>query len=430
MGIDANGDTIILGGGLAGLSLAYYLNGKCLILEADTEPGGLCRSFNKDGFIYDIGGHILFSKNKEILNEITGWLGDNIEQKYRKNQIWYKNRYIKYPFENGLFALDKEERYDCLMAFLNKTDKKPKNFEEWCYFRFGQEIAKRYLIPYNNKIWKHNLKDMSPHWVERIPNPPLEDMVRSAIGIETEGYTHQLQFFYPKKGGIQAMVQSLTKYATKIITGVRVSKIRDREKKWQISDGTRTFSCNRIISTIPIFDLINSLENAPAKVKQSLGKLHYNSLILVMVGVKHEGLMKRTALYIPDPSILPHRVCFMKYFSSFNAPEGYSHLVAEITIHPNDPLLEADDSFLIAQVVSDLRDFCDFNVNEIIVTDVKRIKYAYVVYDLGYLENIKNIYAYLDSIGIYYTGRFGSFKYINMDTCVEMSKQLIQSLIA
>lgn len=149
-----------------------------------------------------------------------------------------------------------------------------------------------------------------------------------------------------------------------------------------------------------------------------------------MIGVKHEGLPKRTALYIPDPSILPHRVCFMKYFSEFNAPEGYSHLVAEITVHPNDPLLEADDSFLIAQVVSDLKDFCDFNVNEVVTTDVKRIKYAYVVYDLSYLENLKNIYAYLDSIRIYYTGRFGSFKYINMDTCVEMSKKLTQSLIA
>ena len=146
-----------------------------------------------------------------------------------------------------------------------------------------------------------------------------------------------------------------------------------------------------------------------------------------MIGVKHEGLLKRTALYIPDPSILPHRVCFMKYFSEFNAPEGYSHLVAETTVRPNDPLLEAGNDSLIAHVVSDLKELCDFNENEIIATDVKKIKYAYVVYDLDYLKNIKILYDYLDSIGMYYTGRFGSFQYINMDTCVEMSKKLVQS---
>jgi len=28
-------------------------------------------------------------------------------------------------------------------------------------------------------------------------------------------------------------------------------------------------------------------------------------------------------------------------------------------------------------------------------------------------------------LGIFYTGRFGSFKYINMDACVKMSKDLV-----
>jgi protoporphyrinogen oxidase len=60
-------ETIILGGGLSGLSVAHYLGGKCLVLEAEESPGGLCRSFHKAGFTYDIGGHILFSKDRELL---------------------------------------------------------------------------------------------------------------------------------------------------------------------------------------------------------------------------------------------------------------------------------------------------------------------------------------------------------------------------
>lgn len=428
MGRDVlNSKTIILGGGLAGLSSAFFLGGNCKVLEASEVPGGLCRSFNKDGFVYDIGGHILFSKNTTLLNEITKWLGENVQQRYRRNQILYNGRYVKYPFENGLYALDKSEIYECLISFLNRQRQEPANFEEWCRFRFGEGIASKYLIPYNRKIWKRNLTEMSLHWVDRIPSPPMEDIVKSAIGIETEGYIHQLNFFYPKKGGIQALISSLTKYAPGLITKFRVSKIKKKENKWIISDGNENFSCDNVISTIPIFDLINSLENVPVKVKASLSKLQYNSLVLVMIGVKHEGLNERTALYIPDPKILPHRICFMKYFSEFNAPKGFSHLVAEITVPPNDILLSTEDDTIVEQVINDLKTSCDFSINDVVVTDVKRIKYAYVVYDSGYLENTKVVYDYLDSLGIYYTGRFGSFEYINMDTCIEMSKNLVQS---
>jgi len=53
---------IILGGGLAGLSLANFLNKDSIVLEKEKTPGGLCRSFNFKGIFYDIGPHIIFSK--------------------------------------------------------------------------------------------------------------------------------------------------------------------------------------------------------------------------------------------------------------------------------------------------------------------------------------------------------------------------------
>lgn len=417
-----------MGGGLSGLATAHYLGGNCVVLEAGEEPGGLCRSFNKGGFVYDIGGHILFSKNQDILNEMVGWLGDNVERKYRRNQIWYKGRYVKYPFENGLAALDKEEIYECLISFLYRRPGRPRNLEEWFYCRFGKGMADKYLLPYNRKIWKRDLEKMSTLWVDRVPDPAQEDVVKSAIGIETEGYTHQLNFFYPRRDGINALIKSLLRYVPDVQTGFRVKKIRFKNGRWEISNDVRSVLGERIISTIPIFDLIGALDNVPERVKDATRKLQYNSLILVMIGVKHEGLSKKTALYVPDPSILPHRVCFMKYFSQFNAPEGYSHLVAEISVPPGDRLLEMDDDFLVEMVRSDLKELCDFSEDDIVAADVKRLRYAYVVYDLDYEKNTKIIYDYLGSLGINCAGRFGSFKYLNMDMCVQMAKDLVHSL--
>ena len=58
----------ILGGGIAGLSLAYFIGEQAEVLEKNSRSGGLCRSFQKDGFTFDLGGHILFSKDAEILD--------------------------------------------------------------------------------------------------------------------------------------------------------------------------------------------------------------------------------------------------------------------------------------------------------------------------------------------------------------------------
>ena len=80
-------DTIILGAGLAGLAAAHYLGGDIPVLEAEEKPGGLCRSYQRDGFTYDIGGHILFSRDRDLLDELTSWLGDNLDRRRRNNQI-------------------------------------------------------------------------------------------------------------------------------------------------------------------------------------------------------------------------------------------------------------------------------------------------------------------------------------------------------
>ena len=68
-------DTVILGAGLSGISMAYFLQkdagqDSIILLEKENVAGGLCRSIRKNDYVYDIGPHILFSKDKEILEII------------------------------------------------------------------------------------------------------------------------------------------------------------------------------------------------------------------------------------------------------------------------------------------------------------------------------------------------------------------------
>ena len=97
----------ILGGGLSGVSLAYLLQetggrGAIDILERDDVPGGLCRSFPFGNVHYDVGPHIMFSKDAEVLELMIRMLGENVHKLRRSNRIWHDGRLVKYPFENEL----------------------------------------------------------------------------------------------------------------------------------------------------------------------------------------------------------------------------------------------------------------------------------------------------------------------------------------
>ncbi|WP_410962259.1 NAD(P)-binding protein, partial [Salmonella sp. SAL4355] len=61
-------DVGIMGGGITGLFTARFLGAGSEVLEADDRPGGLARCFRTNGVRSDIGGHILFSKDKEALS--------------------------------------------------------------------------------------------------------------------------------------------------------------------------------------------------------------------------------------------------------------------------------------------------------------------------------------------------------------------------
>ncbi len=231
----------ILGGGLAGLTVAAHLETGCEVLESDERPGGHCQSVREDGFTYDAGGpHIMFSRNQQTLDYMVSLLGDNLYRGRRNNKIFYKGRYVKYPFENGLNELDPQDRFECLYHYLKNDHPAPTNFRDWMYHTFGTGLTEKYLLPYNEKIWKVRADQMSLDWVEgRVPKPPVEDVIKSAVGVETEGYTHQLHFFYPSRGGIESLPQGMARRVQNITTEFIVRNVRRTADGWLVSDGRR-----------------------------------------------------------------------------------------------------------------------------------------------------------------------------------------------
>ncbi|MFA5332651.1 MAG: FAD-dependent oxidoreductase [Methanoregula sp.] len=423
--------TVILGGGLSGLTLARLLHEKgadIIVLEAEPEYGGLCRSRTDGGYTFDIGGsHIIFSRDTEVLAFMRRMIAENEQQNNRNTKIFYKDNFVKYPFENGLSELPADDRFFCIHEFIKTlidVEKgslpTPVSFRDWIYYTFGKGIAECYMVPYNEKIWKYPTEKMSRHWVDgRIPRPPVEDVIKSAIGIPTEGYTHQAVFSYPLDGGIEALVKSIARPIEPCIkTGFRITSVKREGTQWVISNGSKTVTADRIISTIPVQHLFAALENVPPSVQASCDALTYNSLVCVNIGVKGP-VPDYSWLYIPDPVLgKTNRISFPSQYSRHVAPEGHSAILAEITHQPGDPVAHMSDEELIAEVTDTIGAMHLATRDRIAYASVVRQPFAYVVYDLAYLENIAAVKKYCASQDIPLVGRFSQFEYLNMDGCI------------
>jgi protoporphyrinogen oxidase len=364
-------------------------------------------------------------------------LGRNSQQNKRNTKVFYKGLYIKYPFENGLNQLPKEELYFCINEFIKTliaVEKgelsPPLNFREWINYTFGKGISDLYMIPYNEKIWKYPTELMSMHWVDgRIPRPPVEDVIRSAIGIETEGYTHQSVFSYPLRGGIEAMVREIAKPVEENIqTGFNVTSIKNENGKFIISNKKRVISAERLISTIPLQELLPCLDAVPENVNRACSELKYNSIACVFLGIKGK-VPDISWMYIPEKELgLFNRISFPSNYSPYVALPGHSSILIEITYREGDETSRMQDRHIIDHVIKALEKMKIIIRDDVVYSSVMRQKYAYVIYDLEYQRNIATVKEYCAANGIGLVGRFAEFEYLNMDGCIRNVKNFVEKL--
>ena len=421
----------ILGGGLAGISIAAHLEQDCEILEKESRGGGHCQTVQEQGFTYDAGGpHIIFSRNQQMVDYMVSLLGSNVHQSRRNNKIFYKGRYVKYPFENGLYDLDPQDRFECLYHYIKNDYPAPQtNFKEWIYHHFGKGLAEKYLIPYNEKIWNVSAEQLGLEWVEgRVPKPPVEDVIKAAVGVETEGYTHQLYYKYPTRGGIEALPRALEKRLhSKVVPDFTVGRIWKDRGQWCVTNGRTTRRYDKLVSTIPIQELALAVSGTPPEILAAVGALRYNSLMTVTIGFDCPG-PDYTAIYVPDPEIRFHRLSFPASFSPHNAPAGKSVIQAEITTNPGDGTHEMSDEEILADVISDMENMELGRPSEVCYSRVLRTKYGYVVQDDEHRPHLRQAKAYFEQIGIPLCGRVAEFEYINMDVCIERAMKVAERL--
>jgi UDP-galactopyranose mutase len=108
--------TVVIGAGPTGLSAAYHLGERSLLIEQNATVGGWCRSIEEGGFTFDYAGHIMFSKDEYVLDLYKMLLGDNVHWQDREAWIFSKGVYTRYPFQGALYGLPPEVIRECIVG--------------------------------------------------------------------------------------------------------------------------------------------------------------------------------------------------------------------------------------------------------------------------------------------------------------------------
>lgn len=429
----------ILGAGLAGISAARSLGGNtiCEVFERETRVGGLCRSIHTKGYIFDYGPHVFYTKSqfvKRLVGSALKRAENRLAGKPRRAYIYLDGVYVKYPFEANLYPLSDMIKKECIDGARNRqTAAGAGNFLDWISSTFGDGIAKHYMTPYNEKIWKYPLSKMNTNWIEgRVPAPSLDDIIRGAnekkAGRDFGGNKY---FHYPLYDGTGAIPAALTKGVRNISCGFEAKEIGRTKNGVKVAfKNGKKGEFNKIISTLPLPELVARLDDVPSEIVRATRSLVHNSSVCVNIGIDRRRISDKHWLYFPEKKYVFNRISFPGNFSSNTVPTGKSSVLTEVTFRSDANRPPKPKEYYVEKVVDGLKDAGILRTGEEPeAVDVAVLEYAYVVYDLQHAKNVNLVRQYLEGIGIFTAGRFGEWEYLNMDGAILSGKKTAERLL-
>ena len=405
--------TVILGSGIAGISAGYHLEKsgeKVVIYEKNNDWGGLCGNFTIDGFRFDKFVHFSFAQDEYIVNKFkeSGELFEHVP--YPSN--YYKGLWLRHPAQNNLAPLSTEEKTKIICDFVNRKHVEIndlKDYGEWLQVQYGDYFAHNFPYKYTRKYWGVEPEELETKWVgKRMYTPDLEQVLKGAFETQDECFYYAKIMKYPKKGGFRSILNS-TREGLEIKFNKEVVAIDTKNKIVTFKDGTKA-EYTRLVSTLPMPEIINMLDNVPANIKTVAQNLMFTSGYMVSLGFNKPDIAKYLWFYIYDEDILSSRVYSPNLKSPDNVPVGCSSLQAEIFFSNNAKIPEKE--IVLENTVSKLIEMGVCKREDIVVKDIRFEKYANVIFDKDIYKNRQIVLDYLKEQNIESIGRFGKWEYM------------------
>jgi protoporphyrinogen oxidase len=411
---------LVVGAGVSGLSFCNFARGgDYLIVEADSEPGGYCKTVVQDGFVWDYSGHFFHFKDPDIERYLLDRMpADEVRSIQKSSQIVFKGGRVDFPFQKNIHQLPQADFIECLHDLYFKDEgiapgSRPAHFEEMLYRKFGRGIAERFLIPYNEKLYACSLKTLDVDAMGRFfPYAETRDIIRNFRQADNRSYNDR--FTYPRGGAIQyvrALLHDLD--PTRISYGERVVSIDMRAKVARTN--LREIEFEYLVSSAP-FDRLAQMTAVPVE-----APLSWNKVLIFNLGFDAKGWQGVHWVYFPEREVSFYRVGF--YDNIFETDR--MSLYVEIGLAADAPV---DVAAARARVLEDLSMVGIVTTQRLVSEHTITLDPAYVHITRESIDTVSKARAVLAARGIYSVGRYGGWTYCSIEDNIIESRSLARTL--
>lgn len=448
---------IVLGGGIAGLSIAWKLaeNGISVeVVEAEEYVGGLSATITNNGHKMDFGPHALFSEDQEILDTIFNLFEEKVPAGKRDVRLYMSGEYLRYPLsaEDIILKLGLKSSARCFISFIleklkseQQYDPQGPNMEQWSIRQFGRALHELFFKPYTEQFWDVPCNMLSPDCIPTYKQVSFTKTLKLLFTSKKRRENlsiidrEMLPLYYPRDGfGLIAeeIAKKVTSSKGKINCGFKVSKIK------HLSDGgfvvqartregeNREFEADYLVSTIPISDLISMLSpEAPSEVREAADKLQYLSLLVLYLVTDRKELLDCMYEYSLEKPYT--RITDVNRFTLIpvNAQKG-GMLSIEQSCHLGGNLWRQSKEDLFKIYIPHLQKEGILKESEVNNIFLLKASHAYPMYLYGYKKSLNTFRNYCNTIdNLRVCGRTGSFNYMDIDQCIKKSFVLADEMI-
>ncbi|MBN1434343.1 FAD-dependent oxidoreductase [Candidatus Fermentibacterales bacterium] len=419
---------VIVGGGVAGLTLAERLLARpgtaVILVEREPDVGGLARTFEYDGFTFDIGPHRFHTTDSDVQNYVLSVLGGDHILIPRKSSVYLSGRYYNWPLTlSGALRLPLRIVLPGVLDIVYRPGSRDaRTFADHIISRYGRSLYRNFFRDYTRKFTGIDAGELHSDWARAgVDRAVIDRRVRADnIGSLLRGLLLprpvSTSFVYPARGGISSFCKELLERVVRrhgmVATGagvVGIEQSNGRVTGVRLSGGS-TITADRVFWSAPLSILFPELG------------FSFMNTVLYNIGLQKEQGNDWQWCYFGEADIVFSRLTAPRNFREDTVPMARDSLVAEITCRSTDPVW-SDPASLIPGVIESLERVGAARSADVVFVRPERVPETYPVYDLSYRERIGRAMERLPE-GLSLIGRCGCFWYNNMDHSISQALRL------
>jgi protoporphyrinogen oxidase len=417
-------DVLVLGAGPAGIGAGLALGERALVVDGASEVGGIARTIDVDGALFDFGGHSFHTPHPEVRDLVFGALA--MEERKRDAWCLVGDAWIPYPFQKHF-----ERHPDAAVVAAcrdglggaGSVDDAP-DFDAYLDARFGTGLAATFMKPYNRKLWGDDLTRMSASWTgERVAAPAGATERFDTQGGRRKPLQDDTTVAYPALGGFGEIFVALAAKLPRLELGREIASIDPRTRIATTRDGA-TIAYRGIVSTMPLPRLLGCVTGVPDALRCDAARLEALPVTLVMLAIDGALGTTRQRVYVSNAAFPGHKIVLNSNSSSWLATRARHGIQVEVS----GPSVTRAGSEGLADRIVDGLVACG------LVDDRRRITAVRTVtLPLGYPVPtherpaiVGRAKTWLRANGLHTLGRFGEWDYINADEALHRGLNFAQ----